>query len=128
MIRCTNIFELDVLSFTSKIISHSILFILTLPEAKKIVQNFSTLVLFFTNKALLSYIPQHIFLRTISFFFHASPKTICRCMLFDPIFLFSTKNFLILSFFDTYFRQVMTYFTARRTVMNILRHTARQSI
>jgi hypothetical protein len=49
-------------------------------------------------------------------------------MLFDPIFLFSTKNFLILSFFDTYFRQVMTYFTARRTVMNILRHTARQSI
>jgi hypothetical protein len=70
MIRCTNIFELDVLSFTSKIISHSILFILTLPEAKKLFRIFQ--LSFYFSQIRLYFLISH---NTFSYVqFHFFPR------------------------------------------------------
>jgi hypothetical protein len=116
MIRCTNIFELDVLSFTSKIISHSILFILTLPKTKKLFRIFQLSFYFSQIRLYFLSLQFHFFPRitkiNLSFYaFRSNFPFLNKKLPYSFLFrhLFQTSNDLL---YPTPYRN--EHFTAHR--------------
>jgi hypothetical protein len=129
MIRCTNIFELDVLSFTSKIISHSILFILTLPKTKKLFRIFQLSFYFSQIRLYFLSLQFHFFPRitkiNLSFYaFRSNFPFLNKKLPYSFLFrhLFQTSNDLL---YPTPYRN--EHFTAHRVVKYLTKKLTKEA-